>query len=1683
MKKRILSLVLAVLMLFSVLPVTALADDSAPEAPQERVTSVPADSEDNAVHVTKTLSDDGKTLTLEAYATNTVSTHVSYEPLDIVLVLDVSGSMDWCVNCNATYGYYKGEGWKWSNSSDFCDGEPKPEYPPAGQAKDLNSGSETLYMYRNRKYEKVRWCDGEHGYYWQNHTPGWYSGDRHDNNHRVGDMETLYKKVTPEGNRHQHRIDALKTAVNTFINSVANQKDSEGNAIDNKISIVKFASSAEIVKPLTSASTNKTELQTAVTKLTTGGATRADDGMAKAKEVLDKRSGSDKSRKSVVIMFTDGTPTKRDTFDSEVASAAISTAYDLKNPTEEGTTATTVFTVGIFDGADPTKVPKTNPSNNSEKTNNYMHAVSSNYPAADFSYVRSWDGDWMWSFGDRANGNYYLAASSASELNAIFQAISQEIGSLNAKIDESSVLSDTLSQYFTFNIPEGAENNGVTVQKRALIGVKDGEFRWDEARDAGLTASINGKNVTVTGFDYGENAVTVKTDADGKETYSGCKLVVTIPIQPDTTCTGWREGTNNYDTNAAGAGLTYGEEKDPQKVTLPDSPEAPVTGYTVTYQYTGDKPNDQTEPEDTRAYITGQKATVQNAPESPVTDDDYTYTFGGWKIGSESAGTEIEITDHNVVVTGSWMKAANNIEVPFVKEWVNTPDTLNLPNSITVQLIDNNKDEQNQIVRTETFQTSNQDKAFENVPANGNYTVKEVAVAGTTLKTGTDNVFEIKDANGNVTGYWESEVVKQAGSGILRITNTYTPTTATVVITKELAGVPSGTEVPENLEIILTLGDTEYARKTADEDGDGATFTFTGLPAGTYEITEADYDIGGYDCTPPSAESVTVTESGYGSTITRTLTNTYTEEQNPGLSIEKIAYKTVDNEYNPIQISDVKVGEKINYRITVRNTGNTELSNVTIEDTFTGKGTLKLLEGYGEEAVTWGEDGEFTINVGTLAKDDDREFQFEYIVVTDDAQGDNPTIKNTAVAKVGDEEMDSGDTEVEVDPDKFDLWVKKQWEYSDGILPGNWSIEARLYADGELVDAAITISSDTHEHEVPVRNLPLWRTGEDGKAIVDDSGKKIPIAYTVKETAITYGETALTKVSGEDKFEVTDEHGNLTGYWNVTYPPMAGNQLQIANAYEGVTASESYTVTKKILDKNDEPVDTVNAEIGDEITFVVTITNTGTTSLDNVTLTENFLRANGTLDGVYDGRGDDTEKYQLDNDMKAELPAIARGGSATYYLKYTVHEDDGKLENSVTVSTGDVSGVSNTVYVNVDRGDVDGYHVTGVVEKIVRSDEGTYNKDGKTQNFKFVISADEDGKEELATVTVPFDHTVNAGKSASAAADLDFDISLNQYDDLETKTFGGKEYKVLYLTEIAGDDEKMTYMTKPITLYLCEEEFGPQALLAALFDLNTDGRTLYAYANPDEGEFASVTNIYNRKTEKPVKVGPQLNRDDHVAYIMGYPDGTVQPEGQITRAEACTIFFRLLTESSRDYYFAKTNDYTDVNAGDWFNNAISTLSNAGIVTGYNDGTFRPNQPITRGEMAKIIANFANLNKGTKSFTDLAGHWSKSYVELAAGNGWIAGYPDGSFRPDQKITRAETVTMINRVLERVPAKESRLLSRSIMLTFPDNNPGDWYYIAIQEASNSHEYRRSVYETAGDEMWTKLIENVDWTKLEK
>ena len=262
----------------------------------------------------------------------------------------------------------------------------------------------------------------------------------------------------------------------------------------------------------------------------------------------------------------------------------------------------------------------------------------------------------------------------------------------------------------------------------------------------------------------------------------------------------------------------------------------------------------------------------------------------------------------------------------------------------------------------------------------------------------------------------------------------------------------------------------------------------------------------------------------------------------------------------------------------------------------------------------------------------------------------------------------------------------------------------------------------------------------------------------------------------------------------------------------------------------------------------------------------------------------------------------------------------------------------------------------------------------------------------------------------------------------------------------------------------------------------------WRFDGADECTPLTITNSYRdipyipTPTPAPQPAKPALNTADHYAYLMGYPDGTVRPGGSITRAEATTIFFRLLTEESRSQFWATENRYSDVSADQWYNNAVSTMTRAGIVNGYPDGTFRPNAPITRAEMAKIIALFAKLDKSTDRFPDAAGHWAEAYIRLAAGNGWIEGYPDGTFRPNQSITRAETVTMIDRVLERVPKDESRLLPHETMLTFPDCRPGQWFYIAVQEAANSHIYERAASEQHGDEQWKELRDNRDWTRLE-
>jgi hypothetical protein len=359
------------------------------------------------------------------------------------------------------------------------------------------------------------------------------------------------------------------------------------------------------------------------------------------------------------------------------------------------------------------------------------------------------------------------------------------------------------------------------------------------------------------------------------------------------------------------------------------------------------------------------------------------------------------------------------------------------------------------------------------------------------------------------------------------------------------------------------------------------------------------------------------------------------------------------------------------------------------------------------------------------------------------------------------------------------------------------------------------------------------------------------------------------------------------------------------------------------------------------------------------------------------------------------------------------------------------------------------------------------------KNFKETFKVTVEPKDNAKNTMTPDYYTGKAEVTYSDLKDIAFQFAEN--DKLTFHNAGKYTYTV---REVPGGTSRMSYDTTEYTLTI-------NVVLDA--DSNTYQVKSWQFT-PGNRENLTQLNIVNtyRTYHPSTPSKPTLNTGDHYAYVMGYPDGTVRPNGSITRAEVSAILFRLLSDKTRDEYFTTESSFTDVKAGAWYNNSIATLEKAGVIVDTaKGGAFRPNEAITRAELAAMLAQFSDAKpvKGVK-FSDVsAEHWAYEAIAIAAKMGWIEGYPDGTFRPDATITRAEMMTLVNRALERVPSDEDHLLSKRVMLTFPDCKSGDWFYIAVQEATNSHTYERAATEKNGDEQWTALRANRDWTLLEK
>lgn len=603
-------------------------------------------------------------------------------------------------------------------------------------------------------------------------------------------------------------------------------------------------------------------------------------------------------------------------------------------------------------------------------------------------------------------------------------------------------------------------------------------------------------------------------------------------------------------------------------------------------------------------------------------------------------------------------------------------------------------------------------------------------------------------------------------------------------------------------------------------------------------------------------------------------------------------------------------------------------------------------------------------------------------------------------------------------------------------------------------------------------------------------------SYTIAPKNPTTGEpTTMT-------FTVTYtvQPADVTGNGLVNTVTMNGTSVESAL----VPTAQKYTVTGTI--DNDGTVtnpsqEVPNGEASMAMTFTpadgykITSVTVNSTAVSDLTLNSDGSYTYPALDSVTQNiavivettkRTDlsYTVKY-VDKNTGSEIQSSVVKGDKTFGDKVTGESEKVTIANYTYVEAKpdlliigtDVAKNVITLYytknaptpVTFDFNDVDHSDdkATPAITKTVKGNVGK----NFTETFKVAVEPKSDNAKNTMT---PASYTGEAKVTYSNRKDIAFQF--NENDKLTFRNEGKYIYTVR--EEIPGKTSRMSYDTTEYTLTI---------MVALDEDTNTYQVESWQFT-PGNRENLTQLNIVNtyRTYHPSTPSKPTLNTGDHYAYVMGYPDGTVRPNGSITRAEVSAILFRLLSDKTRDEYFTTESSFTDVKAGAWYNNSIATLEKAGVIVDTaKGGAFRPNEAITRAELAAMLAQFSDAKpvKGVK-FSDVsAEHWAYEAIAIAAKMGWIEGYPDGTFRPDATITRAEMMTLVNRALERVPSDEDHLLSKRVMLTFPDCKSGDWFYIAVQEATNSHTYERAATEKNGDEQWTALRANRDWTLLEK
>ena len=939
------------------------------------------------------------------------------------------------------------------------------------------------------------------------------------------------------------------------------------------------------------------------------------------------------------------------------------------------------------------------------------------------------------------------------------------------------------------------------------------------------------------------------------------------------------------------------------------------------------------------------------------------------------------------------------------------------------------------------------------------------ADSGTTYTWTVDDLapgtYTVTESNYDVDGYTvvadgnDAHVkVTAGGTANADLTNTYKANTYGLTVEKTVTGM-SGENVDDKqmAKPNDTLTYTITVTNTGNTERNDVTVTDTfmvGETTGELTFTDSQDDgysiarnetTGAYTITIDSlgaaeseSDSITITANykvtadDAGKTITNTaVASDGDEDPNNDPKDETITIvenpdwtvtKTVDN-------ATPNVDDTITYTITVRNTGNTTLNGLTVTDTMDDGRTVTW--GTLPEGVTHIADTN-NLSISGLASQTDVEITATYTVVATDA---GATFQNTVTVSDG-TTSETPDEPPEVTVSNPNVSINKTVSGMSGA--DNRAVE------GDALTYTISVkNSGNTKLDVAVSD-DMWTAGKvnsaelDGTTIDVSSGSYTISGLDVGESkSITYTYT----VTAEDVTNGTIDNA-ATADINEDGTPDAKHEITTP------TGEPSLIVDKTASEET--------VQVGAPITYTIEVKNDGYSVINNVVVRDTLW----TEDTELTATGDVTGTYQVDEDGgKYYISEMKPGETLTITYTYTPTEA-GTLTNKVEVTADnlpDGEKPSDEVTVEVTPEPVSSLTVNKSLAQVNGSDY-TGGKVSVGDKLTYTIQVTNTGNTTLSRVTVE-DSLWNDGDSIQVDGQLAY-------------VADGGTYTIKH--EIAPDD----MVTITYTYIVLRSDAGDTLTNTAT--VTTDGGTT--------GEDTTETPV---KPVPPIRPPvdpdkPELNTEDHYAYIVGYPDGNVKPEGNITRAEVATIFFRLLTDESRNEFWSQTNNYSDVSEDAWYNNAVSTLSNAGIIDGYEDGTFKPDGNITRAEFATIAVRFFEATyDGGDLFSDIAGHWAQDYINEAANAGIVDGYPDGTFQPQQLITRAEAMTMVNRTIDRHP-HEDHLLDD--MIVWPDNPETAWYYEQVQEATNSHEYTMNTDDEQNPyEIWTELLPVRDWAQLEK